>query len=97
MTLVLGGLGGDRAAALVPAHLQAGARAPRPASSHNLVASMLVVIFGFLFVTVSSRICGLIGTSANPVSGHDHRHPDGDLRALPGRGLDGARLRARWP
>ena len=30
---------------------------------------MLVVIFGFLFVTVSSRICGLIGTSANPVSG----------------------------
>jgi len=35
----------------------------------NLVASLLVVIFGFLFVTVSSRICGLIGTSANPVSG----------------------------
>jgi putative OPT family oligopeptide transporter len=36
---------------------------------HNIVASVLVVIFGFLFVTVSSRICGLIGTSANPVSG----------------------------
>ncbi len=36
---------------------------------HNLVASLLVVIFGFLFVTVSSRICGLIGTTANPVSG----------------------------
>jgi putative OPT family oligopeptide transporter len=36
---------------------------------HNIVASMLVVVFGFLFVTVSSRICGLIGTSANPVSG----------------------------
>ncbi len=36
---------------------------------HNLVASVLVVVFGFLFVTVSSRICGLIGTSANPVSG----------------------------
>jgi putative OPT family oligopeptide transporter len=36
---------------------------------HNLVASLLVVVFGFLFVTVSSRICGLIGTSANPVSG----------------------------
>jgi putative OPT family oligopeptide transporter len=35
----------------------------------NLAASVLVVIFGFLFVTVSSRICGLIGTSANPVSG----------------------------
>src|SRR5688572_19094822 len=36
---------------------------------HNAVAGVLVVIFGFLFVTVSSRICGLIGTSANPVSG----------------------------
>jgi putative OPT family oligopeptide transporter len=36
---------------------------------NNLVASVLVVVFGFLFVTVSSRICGLIGTSANPVSG----------------------------
>ena len=35
----------------------------------NLVASIFVVLFGFLFVTVSSRICGLIGTSANPVSG----------------------------
>jgi len=36
---------------------------------HNAFAGILVVIFGFLFVTVSSRICGLIGTSANPVSG----------------------------
>ena len=35
----------------------------------NLVAALLVVIFGFLFVTVSSRICGLIGTSSNPISG----------------------------
>ena len=35
----------------------------------NLVAAVFVVVFGFLFVTVSSRIVGLIGTSANPVSG----------------------------
>jgi len=35
----------------------------------NLAASVLIVIFGFLFVTVSSRIVGLIGSSANPVSG----------------------------
>ena len=35
----------------------------------NIVASIFVVIFGFLFVTVSSRITGLIGSSANPVSG----------------------------
>ncbi len=43
-------------------------RAPTSAI-HNVVAALLVVVFGFLFVTVSSRICGLIGTSANPVSG----------------------------
>ena len=35
----------------------------------NLAASVLVVFFGFLFVTVSSRIVGLIGSSANPISG----------------------------
>jgi putative OPT family oligopeptide transporter len=35
----------------------------------NLAASLLVAFFGFLFVTVSSRICGLIGSSSNPVSG----------------------------
>jgi len=41
----------------------------RTSAFENIVASLFVVIFGFLFVTVSSRICGLIGTSANPVSG----------------------------
>lgn len=35
----------------------------------NLAATILIVIFGFLFVTVSSRITGLIGTSSNPISG----------------------------
>ncbi|MFT4112697.1 OPT family oligopeptide transporter [Silvibacterium sp.] len=35
----------------------------------NLAAALLVVLFGFLFVTVSSRIVGLIGSSANPISG----------------------------
>jgi putative OPT family oligopeptide transporter len=35
----------------------------------NLAASCLIVFFGFLFVTVSSRIVGLIGSSANPISG----------------------------
>ncbi len=35
----------------------------------NLGASVLVIVFGFLFVTVSSRIVGLIGSSANPISG----------------------------
>src|SRR6201994_2112890 len=35
----------------------------------NFAASVLVVIFGFLFVTVASRIVGLIGSSPSPVSG----------------------------
>jgi putative OPT family oligopeptide transporter len=36
---------------------------------NNIFAAILVVIFGFLFVTVSSRITGLIGSSSNPISG----------------------------
>jgi putative OPT family oligopeptide transporter len=35
----------------------------------NLLAALFVVAFGFMFVTVSSRIVGLIGNSANPISG----------------------------
>jgi putative OPT family oligopeptide transporter len=35
----------------------------------NALASVLVIIFGFFFVTVSSRIVGLIGSSSNPISG----------------------------
>ena len=35
----------------------------------SLVMGLLVVIFGFFFVTVSSRIVGIIGTSSNPISG----------------------------
>lgn len=40
-----------------------------PGVHGNLIASVLVVVFGFLFVTVSARIVGLIGSSANPISG----------------------------
>ena len=43
--------------------------APAMPTQGNVVASVLVVIFGFFFVTVSSRIVGLIGSSSNPVSG----------------------------
>ena len=35
----------------------------------NLVAALLIVLFGFLFVTVSSRLTGEIGSSSNPISG----------------------------
>ncbi len=35
----------------------------------NIAASLLVLVFGFLFVTVSARIVGIVGSSASPVSG----------------------------
>ncbi len=35
----------------------------------NIAAALLVVVFGFLFVTVSARIVGIVGSSASPVSG----------------------------
>ena len=35
----------------------------------NIAASLLVIVFGFLFVTVSARIVGIVGSSASPVSG----------------------------
>jgi putative OPT family oligopeptide transporter len=35
----------------------------------NIVGALLIVLFGFLFVTVSSRLTGEIGSSSNPISG----------------------------
>lgn len=35
----------------------------------NLVGAVLIILFGFLFVTVSSRLTGEIGSSSNPISG----------------------------
>ena len=45
------------------------ALAPKMPMQGNFLAAILVIVFGFLFVTVSSRITGLIGTSSNPISG----------------------------
>ena len=35
----------------------------------NLLGALLIIVFGFLFVTVSSRLTGEIGSSSNPISG----------------------------
>jgi putative OPT family oligopeptide transporter len=43
--------------------------APGMPTQGNILASVLVIVFGFFFVTVSSRIVGLIGSSSNPISG----------------------------
>jgi uncharacterized oligopeptide transporter (OPT) family protein len=35
----------------------------------NLIGAILIIAFGFLFVTVSSRLTGEVGSSSNPISG----------------------------
>jgi len=40
-----------------------------PPLSINLLSALLIVVFGFFFVTVSARITGEIGSSSNPISG----------------------------
>jgi putative OPT family oligopeptide transporter len=40
-----------------------------PTLHMNLLGALLIVVFGFLFVTVSSRLTGEIGSSSNPISG----------------------------
>ncbi len=58
MTIVLGG-----------SLLIAGAIWLIPVLGINLVSALLIILFGFFFVTVSSRITGEIGSSSNPISG----------------------------
>ncbi len=54
---------------LVGSALLIGAIGLTPILNVNLVGAALIVLFGFLFVTVSSRLTGEIGSSSNPISG----------------------------
>lgn len=58
MTLVLGGVAACVLAMIV-----------LPQIHINVVGALLALFFAFLFVTVSSRVAGQIGASANPISG----------------------------
>ncbi len=40
-----------------------------PAIPVSLIGAIIIVVFGFFFATVSSRMVGLVGSSNNPVSG----------------------------
>ncbi len=42
---------------------------PGPGIGSKLLLGLLIVVFGFFFVTVASRVVGLIGSSSNPISG----------------------------
>jgi putative OPT family oligopeptide transporter len=57
---------GSLAILLILAILPGFPHGPFPGS---LLMAVLIVVFGFFFVTVSSRIVGIIGTSSNPISG----------------------------
>ena len=43
--------------------------APQLNLRFNILGAFLIVAFGFLFVTVSSRLTGEVGSSSNPISG----------------------------
>jgi putative OPT family oligopeptide transporter len=40
-----------------------------PSLNMNIFGAILLLVFGFLFVTVSSRLTGQIGSTSNPISG----------------------------
>jgi uncharacterized oligopeptide transporter (OPT) family protein len=60
MKFVLGGIIALLAAIMI---------APQLNLQGNILGAILIVAFGFLFVTVSSRLTGEIGSSSNPISG----------------------------
>ncbi|MFN9595536.1 MAG: OPT family oligopeptide transporter [Bacteroidota bacterium] len=61
-TVIIGSIGLVILMALLP-------QIPGDTIIGKLLLGALVVVFGFFFVTVSSRIVGIIGSSSNPISG----------------------------
>ncbi|MGR6088784.1 MAG: OPT family oligopeptide transporter [Arcticibacter sp.] len=61
-TVIIGSIGLVVLMALLP-------QIPGDTIVGKLLLGVLVVVFGFFFVTVSSRIVGIIGSSSNPISG----------------------------
>ena len=45
-----------------------------PAIPVTLLGAVIIVVFGFFFATVSSRMVGLVGSSNNPVSRYGYRY-----------------------
>lgn len=62
VTVIVGSIGLVVLMALLP-------QIPGESILSKLLIGVLVIIFGFFFVTVSSRIVGIIGSSSNPISG----------------------------
>ena len=53
----------------IGALLLIGAITLSPSLHMNILGALLIVIFGFVFVTVSSRLTGEVGSTSNPISG----------------------------
>ncbi len=62
MMVIVGSVGLVVLMALLP-------QMPGDSIINKLLIGLLIVLFGFFFVTVSSRIVGIIGSSSNPISG----------------------------
>ena len=62
LTVIFGSIGLVALMAFLP-------QVPGDSFLNKLLIGLLVVVFGFFFVTVSSRIVGIIGSSSNPISG----------------------------
>ena len=62
MTVIAGSIGLVALIAILP-------MIPGNSVLSKLMLGALIIIFGFFFVTVSSRIVGIIGSSSNPISG----------------------------
>ncbi|WP_242341374.1 MULTISPECIES: OPT family oligopeptide transporter [unclassified Anaeromyxobacter] len=62
LTVIIGSVGLVLLLVLLP-------QVPGESILQKLLVALLVIVFGFIFVTVSSRIVGLIGSSSNPISG----------------------------
>ncbi len=55
-------------------------------STHGMLGAGLILLFGFLFVTVSSRLTGEIGSSSNPISGMTVGNAAADVPGISGDG-----------
>jgi len=62
LTVILGSVGLVVLLVLLP-------QVPGETVLNKIFVGLLVIVFGFIFVTVSSRIVGIIGSSSNPISG----------------------------
>ncbi|MGH9941967.1 MAG: OPT family oligopeptide transporter [Pyrinomonadaceae bacterium] len=66
MTFVMGGIGVLALAIFFWLNFMG---SPGSGIGMNVLSAILIIIFGFFFATVSSRITGEIGSSSNPISG----------------------------